>query len=190
MKAWNVTEEQIREAAASVGLALHSDWQGNGITPDGRALRFRLSVDSNAQRDVDGFLPYQRASTGTYARRRRVAAVCWHGHRDFMRALFALAPEMRLKTALANYRGREDFERTFEDTFGESNGYHLSYGEACNCSDAVRADAPTRLEYLRGELRAERISWGELAELQGLAPYIAPDDVELLEAAGVPEVHA
>ena len=44
-----------------------------------------------------------------------------------------------------------------------------------------------RLEYLRGELRAERISYGELAELQDLAQYIAPGDVELLEAAGVPE---
>lgn len=44
-----------------------------------------------------------------------------------------------------------------------------------------------RLEYLRGELRAERISYGELAELQSLAPYIEPDDVELLEAAGVEE---
>lgn len=44
-----------------------------------------------------------------------------------------------------------------------------------------------RLEYLRGELRAERISYGELAELQELAGHIAPGDVELLEAAGVPE---
>jgi hypothetical protein len=44
-----------------------------------------------------------------------------------------------------------------------------------------------RLEHLRGELRAERISYGELAELQALVPHIAPGDVELLEAAGVPE---
>lgn len=44
-----------------------------------------------------------------------------------------------------------------------------------------------RLEYLRGELRAEKISYGELAELQSLSEYIDPDDVELLEAAGVPE---
>jgi hypothetical protein len=44
-----------------------------------------------------------------------------------------------------------------------------------------------RLEYLRGELRAERISYGELAELQDMAWLIPPDDVELLEAAGVPE---
>lgn len=44
-----------------------------------------------------------------------------------------------------------------------------------------------RLEYLRGELRAEKISQGELIELQSLAKYIDPSDVELLEAAGVPE---
>lgn len=45
-----------------------------------------------------------------------------------------------------------------------------------------------RLEYLRGELRAERISYEELAELQSLAPHIEEGDVELLEAAGVPEL--
>jgi hypothetical protein len=44
-----------------------------------------------------------------------------------------------------------------------------------------------RLEELRAELRAERISLDELIELQGLAEYIEPGDVELLEAAGVPE---
>lgn len=47
--------------------------------------------------------------------------------------------------------------------------------------------AKERLEYLRGELRAERISYGELAELQSLAEYIEPNDVELLEPAGVKE---
>jgi hypothetical protein len=44
-----------------------------------------------------------------------------------------------------------------------------------------------RLEELRKELRAERISYGELHELQSLAKYIDDDDVELLEAAGVLE---
>ena len=45
-----------------------------------------------------------------------------------------------------------------------------------------------RLEYLRQELRKERISYGELAELQSLAEHIEKDDVELLEAAGVKEI--
>ena len=43
-----------------------------------------------------------------------------------------------------------------------------------------------RLEYLRGEIEAERISYGEIAELQGLAEYIEPGDVLLLQWAGVP----
>ena len=44
-----------------------------------------------------------------------------------------------------------------------------------------------RLEYLRGEIQAERISMGEIAELQSLASHIEPGDVLLLEWAGVPE---
>jgi hypothetical protein len=48
-------------------------------------------------------------------------------------------------------------------------------------------DIKERLEYLRQELRQERISYGELAELQSLAEHIEEGDVELLEAAGVPE---
>lgn len=44
-----------------------------------------------------------------------------------------------------------------------------------------------RLEYLRREIEAERISYGEIAELQSLAKYIEPGDMLLLEWAGVPE---
>ena len=44
-----------------------------------------------------------------------------------------------------------------------------------------------RLEYLRGELEAERISYAEVMELQSLAEHIDPSDVQLLEAAGVYE---
>lgn len=44
-----------------------------------------------------------------------------------------------------------------------------------------------RLEYLRGEIEAERISMSEIHELQGMADQIDPSDVLLLEWAGVPE---
>lgn len=53
--------------------------------------------------------------------------------------------------------------------------------------DIPNEEIKARLEYLRGELKAERISYGEIAELQSLVRYIEKDDVELLEAAGVPE---
>jgi hypothetical protein len=44
-----------------------------------------------------------------------------------------------------------------------------------------------QLEAIRQAIRAENISYGELADLQGLAEHIDPDDVELLQWAGVPE---
>jgi len=47
-----------------------------------------------------------------------------------------------------------------------------------------------RLEYLRGEIEAERISYGELVELQDLSEHIEDGDVLLLEWAGVPEEQA
>jgi len=47
-----------------------------------------------------------------------------------------------------------------------------------------------RIEYLRGEIKAERISYGEIAELQSLSKYIDKGDVELLQWAGVPETEA
>ena len=44
-----------------------------------------------------------------------------------------------------------------------------------------------RLKYLRGEIEAERISMGEILELQSLSQYIEKDDTFLLQWAGVPE---
>lgn len=53
--------------------------------------------------------------------------------------------------------------------------------------ERIRSFANYRLGCIRSELQAERISYGELAELKTLVPFIDKDDVELLEAAGVPE---
>jgi len=44
-----------------------------------------------------------------------------------------------------------------------------------------------KLEQLRQAIKDENISYGEIAELQELARYIEPGDVELLEWAGVEE---
>lgn len=44
-----------------------------------------------------------------------------------------------------------------------------------------------RLEALRAAIRAEDISYGELAGLQALASYIESGDTELAEWAGIPE---
>lgn len=54
-------------------------------------------------------------------------------------------------------------------------------------NEATAREIQDRLEYLRGEIQAERISYGELMELQSLVKHIKPGDVELLEWAGVKE---
>jgi hypothetical protein len=65
------------------------------------------------------------------------------------------------------------------------NDSHLDTALRAIVAEGVSA----RLEYLRGEVRAERISYGEIAELQGLGEqgHIPADDVELREWAGLPE---
>ena len=56
-----------------------------------------------------------------------------------------------------------------------------------NCTCEPPAEVTARLEEIRAEIVAERVSWGELAELQALARFIDACDVELLAWAGVPE---
>ena len=52
----------------------------------------------------------------------------------------------------------------------------------------IATSVADRLEEIRQSIRDESLSWGELADLQGLAAYIDPSDLELLEWAGASEV--
>jgi len=61
------------------------------------------------------------------------------------------------------------------------------FGSISEADDVIRAEFKKRLEELRAELESESISTSQLIELQDLAPYIEAGDVQLLEAAGVPE---
>ena len=63
-------------------------------------------------------------------------------------------------------------------------------GEPCPLVSCEFETVKDRLEYLRGEIEAERISMGEILELQDLAEHIEDGDVLLLEWAGVPEEQA
>lgn len=56
-----------------------------------------------------------------------------------------------------------------------------------NCTCEPPAEVTARLEDIRAEIVAERVSMGELLELQTLARFIGDDDILLREWAGVPE---
>ena len=79
--------------------------------------------------------------------------------------------------------------RYFEDSIGETKieSAYKAVVEFIKWYNEQKNIIEERLEYLRKELLAECISTGELIELQSLAKHIEPGDVELLEAAGVPE---
>lgn len=64
---------------------------------------------------------------------------------------------------------------------------HAEYVSAQYTGAGARMSTAMRLEYLRQQIRKERISYSELSELQSLYGYIEPGDTELLEWAGVPE---
>lgn len=70
---------------------------------------------------------------------RRLHAVCWHGFRDFFRALFAETPNAVAKTVLATYDGAEEFEATFPATGDQNIGsafQPMCIADACTCRDS------------------------------------------------------
>lgn len=52
----------------------------------------------------------------TSAAGRHMRKASWEAHRDVMRALLAVDPEMTIKTGFATYRGADDFEVKHEAT--------------------------------------------------------------------------
>lgn len=145
MLALNVKHAELLRAARVVGVRLY-DLRTVEV-PRGyiTASRFTLKTDSDRhgiqdrRRNIEG-APYRRLSRW-YLRHgieRTVGGpVCWHGHRDFLRALLTLAPDAEIRTGLATYRGREHFERTYEGTKYEVPTHPwmntAPYDQACTC---------------------------------------------------------
>jgi len=66
----------------------------------------------------------------------KVSAVCWHGFRDFMIALYKLDGNLRFVTSKATYKNRDDFIGKYPDTAYNNIGSQmnpLNYGDACLC---------------------------------------------------------
>lgn len=89
------------------------------------AITFTLTVrDSNAPGS-------RRSKTG-----RRIAAACWHAHRDIMAEIFSQYPDARLVSQLADYKNRVDFLASFPGTGATNLGSiakPMRADTACNC---------------------------------------------------------
>lgn len=129
MLAYGVTEEEIRDTVRLVSSTLY----GGNVTVDirgmrGRAVRFGLRVKDSRGNGA------HRSAFG-----RRTRSACWHAHADFFRSLFYLAPDARIKTAMADYRGADGFRRDYVFTGMQNVGSMVrpvQLRECCCCYGA------------------------------------------------------
>lgn len=66
---------------------------------------------------------------------RKTVQACWHAHRDFFYAVFKINPKAVVHTALATYRGVDDFQEKFMDTaYLKLHSKWEAIAERCRCS--------------------------------------------------------
>ena len=142
-RAWNIVD-----AAKHVGLEI------DGFEREGKGYRFRVKLGRKRLGDSADIEAGQRATDRRYQRvsgdgsiaqwrsaerrARRVAAVCWHGYRDFIRTLYALQSDCVVRTALCVYRGQDHFEATYLDTrdgYVAGQEYMFTTSMDCVCGD-------------------------------------------------------
>ena len=155
MLARNVTREDLTIAADSVGIDV-IDYRPKGKN----GARFRLAP--RRLRTPAGRI--SKADTGRLCAvrgfrsdgiRKRTSSVCWHGHRDFFRALLKRRPDARIQTTLlarenrfnvyhgdltsgARWYTAENFEHVFPLTADLNIGSErdpLYVSDACECAD-------------------------------------------------------
>ncbi len=136
MEIRGATVRQVEQAAKAAHVRAYYPTEIRH-TRDGKpVVRVTLKTDESKS--------YRRFSERTTYRngapRVLPGSVCWHGHREFMRALYRLAPDAVIVTALARYDGSEHFERTFESTRAlpaQRMGVALTVAiMPCDCSEA------------------------------------------------------
>lgn len=113
-----------------------------GAFKGGTRIDFKLELIEATPRDPDVTAKYQRRGymKTKNGKGQKVRAVCWHGHRDVMKSIFAYDPDARLQSGLGprsiDYRGAADFERSYPAT-GDINVGSLvdprSFRSMCDC---------------------------------------------------------
>lgn len=141
------------DAAEEVGVRLY------GLRQSGKGIAFQLKTGEKAEQRPDWrgklrwFPKYQRLSTRERTSTAKghegqrfypvvPGAVCWHGHRDFLRAFYRRVPDAKIRTAFITYLGASHFEASYESTYDgapKSSGgfasYARPYQDACTCEE-------------------------------------------------------
>lgn len=130
MIARNVTLDEVRKAALAIGADLRFDTRQKGNT-----VQFTLRPENGK---------WQRRSASMFGNDRKVAAVCWHGHREFFRELFKRVPTAKVQTRATRefpkgerWYTAENFEQVYRatDTNIGSMMAPVRYSQACYCEE-------------------------------------------------------
>ena len=141
MTASKVSNEILERAAMYVGV----DARIYSVSPTRHRVKLFPIVPVSARtpkgyrrKGEDGNAEYQRVS----ATGRRINAVCWHGFRDYFRAVYSMEPNARFQTGIATWNGSEDFEARYRETGLRNIGsimFPFYFAEACVCREAGEA---------------------------------------------------
>jgi hypothetical protein len=122
-------------SASDIGQAL-LDVANLGESPDHNLTTRRL--DPTAQ-GVNVTLRVAN-SAGLYAKRgysgRRTVAACYHGHYEFMAALFRNRPNAKIRSAMATFDGVGEFNASANYLAGRNVGSMMrpvAFGDMCEC---------------------------------------------------------
>lgn len=133
-----ITSDQYREIVRKVS---DSTYEGNLRAEVGREYshtRFAgrvIVADSGARmfgQKIKQSAPGARRSWSG----RRIAASCWHAHRDVLAAIFDANPDARVYTAMAKYRGKQGFLDNYPATANKNIGSMVQPAympELCDC---------------------------------------------------------
>lgn len=142
MQARFITREDIEAAAAEIGVRVEIDTL-NAAGDRHKVKLFPLvpveayTPSGRRRRGENGDAPYQRV--GVMNDGRRVNAVCWHGFRDFFRACYRRAPDAVFRTAVATWKGSQDFEERYRATGYANVGsmmFPIAHANVCRCPDS------------------------------------------------------
>jgi len=135
----NLSLNDIVKSANDLGI------EANVIYNSSNCFNVKLNRSNNDKYQRTGFIYSENLQ-----RYNKVGAICWHGFRDFMIAMYKLDSNLRFVTAKATYKNKDDFYIKFPDTAYKNIGSlmnPINFGAACLC------DVPNSVSVPQKEIR-------------------------------------
>lgn len=141
----------LQQIAKEIGVGLETSGNSQpsigvpitrGRNAGKRKFTFVLRPDRSTA-DADGNARHQRESAGYFSGGRKVHAVCWHGHADFMTLVYRADRTARIETGIATYADSADFQARYRETASRNIGAPIApvaMASACRCGFADTAE--------------------------------------------------